>query len=124
VANSSSGDSVVDRVARLIAAFPEGRALRLSELAERAELPLTATHRPVQQLAGHNLLETGPGGTVRPGLRLWELVNRASPTLTLRQAAMLFMEDIQLVLNQNINLAVLGAAGTSSSWSGCPGEVP
>jgi DNA-binding IclR family transcriptional regulator len=108
VANSVSGDSVVDRVVRVIAAFPEGvTVLQLSELAARAQLPLTTAHRLVRQLAGHGLLETTPGGSVRLGLRLWELVNRNSPTLALRQAAMPFMEDIQHVLNQNVNLAVL-----------------
>ncbi|MEO5313732.1 IclR family transcriptional regulator [Pseudarthrobacter sp. CC12] len=108
MANSTSGDSVVDRIVRLISAFPQDVAdLRLSELAERAGLPLTTAHRLVGQLAGHGLLETAPGGIVRPGLRLWELVNRASPALALRQAAMPFMEDIQQVLNQNVNLAVL-----------------
>lgn len=108
VANSQSGDSVVDRIVRLISAFPQDvPALQLSELAQRAGLPLTTTHRLVGQLAAHRLLETAPGGTVRPGVRLWELVNRASPTLALRQAAMPFMEDIQQVLNQNVNLAVL-----------------
>ncbi|WP_446698078.1 IclR family transcriptional regulator domain-containing protein [Arthrobacter sp. TS-15] len=35
------------------------------------------------------------------------MVNRTSPTLALRQAAIPFMEDIQQVLNQNVNLAVL-----------------
>jgi DNA-binding IclR family transcriptional regulator len=108
MANSVSGDSVVDRVVRVISAFPEGASsLQLSELATRAELPLTTAHRLVRQLAAHGLLETGEGGTVRLGLRLWELVNRNSPTLVLRQAAMPFMEDIQQVLNQNVNLAVL-----------------
>lgn len=108
MANSVSGDSVVDRVVRVIAAFPEGvSVLQLSELAERAELPLTTAHRLVRQLAQHGLLEAGAGGSVRLGLRLWELVNRNSPTLALRQAAMPFMEDIQHVLNQNVNLAVL-----------------
>ncbi|MBT2522191.1 IclR family transcriptional regulator [Arthrobacter sp. ISL-28] len=108
MANSVSGDSVVDRVVRVIAAFPEGvSVLQLSELAARAELPLTTAHRLVRQLAQHGLLETGAGGSVRLGLRLWELVNRNSPTLALRQAAMPFMEDIQHVLNQNVNLAVL-----------------
>lgn len=108
VANSVSGDSVVDRVVRVIAAFPAGvTVLQLSDLAERAGLPLTTAHRLVRQLATHGLLETGPGGSVRLGLRLWELVNRNSPTLALRQAAMPFMEDIQHVLNQNVNLAVL-----------------
>lgn len=108
VANSGSGDSVVDRVVRVIAAFPEGVAvLQLSDLAARAGLPLTSAHRLVRQLAGHGLLDLGPGGSVRLGLRLWEIVNRNSPTLELREAALPFMEDIQQVLNQNVNLAVL-----------------
>ncbi|AOY73643.1 IclR family transcriptional regulator [Arthrobacter sp. ZXY-2] len=108
MANSASGDSVVDRVVRVIAAFPEGvTTLQLAEVAERASLPLSTAHRLVRQLSDHGLLDLGPGGTVRLGLRLWELVNRNSPTLALRQAAMPFMEDIQQVLNQNVNLAVL-----------------
>lgn len=108
VANSASGDSVVDRIVRIIEAFPEGStSLQLSELAETAGLPLATAHRLVRQLAGHGLLEHAAGGNVRLGLRLWELVNRNSPTLALRQAAFPFMEDIQQVLNQNVNLAVL-----------------
>lgn len=108
MANSSSGDSVVERVVRLIAAFPEGvTSLQLTELAERAGLPLSSAHRLVRQLSQQGLLDLGVGGTVRLGLRLWELVNRNSPTLALRQAAMPFMEDIQQVLNQNVNLAIL-----------------
>jgi DNA-binding IclR family transcriptional regulator len=108
MANSTSGDSVVDRVVRVISAFPEGvSSLQLSELAARAGLPLTSAHRIVGLITAHGLLETGDGGNVRLGLRLWELVNRNSPTLALRQAALPFMEDIQQVLNQNVNLAVL-----------------
>ena len=108
MANSASGDSVVDRVVRVIEAFPEGAdALQLSELAERSGLPLSTAHRLVRQLAGHGLLELGAAGHVRLGLRFWELVNRNSPALALRQAAMPFMEDIQQVLKQNVNLAVL-----------------
>lgn len=108
MANSTSGDSVVDRVVRVISAFPEGvNSLQLSELATRSGLPLTSAHRIVRQLSAHGLLETRDGGNVRLGLRLWELVNRNAPTLALRQAALPFMEDIQQVLNQNVNLAVL-----------------
>jgi DNA-binding IclR family transcriptional regulator len=108
MANSASGDSVVDRVVRVIAAFPEGvTSLQLSELAERAELPLSSAHRLVRQLADHGFLDLGAGGNVRLGMRLWEVVNRNAPTLALRQAALPFMEDIQQVLNQNVNLAVL-----------------
>jgi len=81
LANSKSGDSVVDRIVRLISAFSQDvSALQLSDLAQRAGLPLTTTHRLVGQLAAHGLLEAAPGGMVRPGVRLWELVNRTSPT--------------------------------------------
>lgn len=108
LANSESRDSVIDRVVRLISAFPGNPGgLQLSELAHRAGLPLTTTHRLVRQLAAHGLLETETGGTVRLGVRLWEMVNRNSPTLALRQVALPFMEDIHQVLNQNVNLAVL-----------------
>lgn len=99
---------MIDRVVRVIEAFPEGvTSLQLSELADRAGLPLSSAHRLIRQLSHHGLLDLGAGGNVRLGLRLWELVNRNSPTLALRQAAMPFMEDIQQVLNQNVNLAVL-----------------
>ncbi|MBT1003342.1 IclR family transcriptional regulator [Paenarthrobacter sp. DKR-5] len=108
MANSASGDSVVERVVRILAAFPESAdAVQLTELANRAGLPQATAHRLVRQLAEQGLLEAGPGGSVRMGLRLWELVNRSSPALQLRQAAAPFMEDIQQVLNQNVNLAVL-----------------
>lgn len=108
MANSASGDSVVDRIVRIVESFPEGStSLRLSQLAETAGLPLTSAHRLVRQLAEHGLLELGVAGNVRLGLRLWELVNRNPPTLALRQAALPFMEDIHQVLNQNVNLAVL-----------------
>lgn len=66
MANSESGDSVVDRVVRLIAAFPVGAdSLQLSELARRAGLPGGA--------AAHHCASPGPatrrarsgGGTAR-----------------------------------------------------------
>ncbi|MDQ0710058.1 DNA-binding IclR family transcriptional regulator [Arthrobacter woluwensis] len=108
MANSASGDSVVDRVVRLLAAFPEGTPrLSLSDLAARAGLPLSSAHRLVRQMSDHGLLDVEEGGAVKPGLRLWELVSRNAPTLELRTVALPFMEDIQQVLRQNVNLAVL-----------------
>ncbi len=108
MANSASGDSVVDRVVRLLAAFPEGTPrLPLSDLAARAGLPLSSAHRLVRQMSDHGLLDVEEGGAVKPGLRLWELVSRNAPTLELRTVALPFMEDIQQVLRQNVNLAVL-----------------
>jgi DNA-binding IclR family transcriptional regulator len=108
MANSASGDSVVDRVVRVIEAFPAGvTSLQLTELADRSGLPLSSAHRLVRQLSGHGLLDLGAGGTVRLGLRLWELVNRNVSHWRCGRRPCRFMEDIQQVLNQNVNLAVL-----------------
>ncbi|MDI2023595.1 Calcium-transporting ATPase CtpE [Paenarthrobacter nicotinovorans] len=41
---------------------------------------MSSAHRLVRQLSQQGLLDLGAGGTVRLGLRLWELVNRNSPT--------------------------------------------
>ena len=44
---------------------------------------------------------------MRPGLRLWELANRSSPAVDLRQAAIPFMDDVQSVVRQHTQLAIL-----------------
>src|SRR3954454_4948316 len=53
------------------------------------------------------MLERGPGREVRVGVRLWELGARASPTVTLRDAAMPFLEDVHAVVGHHAQLAVL-----------------
>ncbi|OUM45644.1 IclR family transcriptional regulator [Arthrobacter sedimenti] len=108
MANSPSGDSVVDRIVRVFASFPTGSGwLPLAELARRANLPQATAFRLVRQLARHGLLEISCEGSVRVGLRLWEVATRNSPTVALRDAALPFMEDVQQILNQNVNLAIL-----------------
>ena len=108
MANSGTGDSVVDRVVRVIAALPGGRHRTAALRARGPGRPAAEHGPPAGPAAGRPRAPgAGRGGSVRLGLRLWELVNRNSPTLALRQAAMPFMEDIQQVLNQNVNLAVL-----------------
>lgn len=110
VANSPSGDSVVDRILRVFTAFPDGPGwLPLADLSRRAELPQSTAFRLVRQLAAHGLVEITPEGSVCLGLRLRlrELAIRNSPTMELRRAAVPFMEDIQEILNQNVNLAIL-----------------
>lgn len=72
MANSESGDSVVDRVVRLLEAIPEGSdALQLSELAARAGLPLSTAHRLVRQLVStawaRDRLADGDGDGLAPG---------------------------------------------------------
>lgn len=108
VARSSAGESVVTRVVRILDAFgPRSRALSVSEIARRADLPVATAHRLVVELVAHGLLQRGSDRRIRAGLRLWELGVRASPALGLREAAMPFMEDLHSVVRHHCQLGVL-----------------
>ena len=108
MARSESGDSIVDRVVRILEAFDaESPALTVGEIAARAGLSTSTTSRIVEQLVGHDLLRRDQARKVRVGLRMWELANRASPSMALRQVAMPFMEDLHAIVGHHTQLGVL-----------------
>ncbi|MET1033815.1 MAG: IclR family transcriptional regulator [Arthrobacter sp.] len=108
MANSASGDSMLDRLVRILDAFgPEQPALTVSALARRAGVPRATAYRLVDELVRHGFLSRDDDGSVRLGLRLWEIANRSSSTRDLRLVAMPFMEDVNQVVRQNTQLAVL-----------------
>lgn len=107
MANSASGDSVIDRVVRILAAFDGARPrLTASELARRADLPMSTAHRLVHDLVAAGLLDRSDDGTMQVGMRLWELTTRGSRALGLRQAALPFMTGVQAAIRQHTQLAV------------------
>jgi DNA-binding IclR family transcriptional regulator len=98
---------VLRRATLLLTAFTPGRpALTLTQLARRAGLPLTTTHRLVGELVHCGLLERGGGGEYRVGLRLWEIASLAPRGLGLRERALPYMEDLFAVTRENVQLAV------------------
>jgi len=107
VARTQSGESVLTRAVRIFEAFtPVEPVLSVSEIARRVPLHIATASRLVGELVGHGLLARQPDGRVRIGVRLWELAQRASPTLTLREAAMPFMEDLHGVIGHDVQLGV------------------
>ncbi|MBO9578213.1 MAG: IclR family transcriptional regulator [Microbacteriaceae bacterium] len=108
MANSESGDSMVERVVRILGAFDAGRTdLTASEVARRAGLPMSSAHRIVGDLLRTGLLERDAEGRVRIGMRLWELTTRGSRALALRQAALPAMERVQGEIGEHVQLCVL-----------------
>jgi DNA-binding IclR family transcriptional regulator len=102
------GQSVTARVLRVISAFSAERPeLTLTELSRRAALPLSTVHRLVGELAEWGALERTADGRYRVGLRLWEVGALAPRGLGLRESAMPFLEDLNAVTKQNVQLAVL-----------------
>ncbi|HEV3357572.1 MAG TPA: IclR family transcriptional regulator [Pseudonocardiaceae bacterium] len=103
-----TGPSVTSRVITLLSAFSaEHRALTLSQLSRRANLPLTTTHRLVGELAALGALERDEHGRYRIGVRLWEIASLAPRAGGLREAAMPFLEDLFDATRENVQLAVL-----------------
>lgn len=101
-------DTVLDRVLRILSAFDaRRRQLSVAELSQLADIPLASTYRLVNQLAEEDILTRYPDGSIGLGMRLWELAARSSPAVSLRTAAMPFLDDVQAIFRQHTQLSVL-----------------
>jgi DNA-binding IclR family transcriptional regulator len=108
VGRVKTGESVLSRAIRIFDAFsPEEKVLQVSEIARRTDLHVATASRLIAELVSHGLLERGPDREVRVGVRMWELASRASLTLSLRDAAMPYLEDLHAVVGHHAQLAIL-----------------
>ncbi|MGK0716581.1 IclR family transcriptional regulator [Leucobacter sp. W1153] len=108
MANSASGESMIERVVRVLDTFGADRTVQTaSDIGRRAGLPSATAHRLVDELVRAGMLERDEEHRVRLGLRLWELALRGSTALRLRQAALPHMEAVQAELREHTQLAVL-----------------
>lgn len=99
--------SAADRLLDVLGAFEqEHPALTLTQIAQRAGLPLPTAHRLVGALAEWGALERDASGRYHVGLRLWEIATLAPRGVVLRQAAMPFLEDLYEATHENVQLAV------------------
>ncbi|MBO1900416.1 IclR family transcriptional regulator [Leucobacter weissii] len=108
MANSASGEGVAERIVRVLETFGVDRTVQTaSEIGRRAGLPSSTAHRLVDELVRAGILERDDERRLRLGLRLWELAQRGSTALRLRQAALPHMERVQAELREHTQLAVL-----------------
>jgi DNA-binding IclR family transcriptional regulator len=108
MARSTSGESVLERAVRILEAFDaDTLAVSVTDIATRADLPVSTASRLVDELISHGLLRRDINRRVHIGVRLWELASRASPTRGLSDAAMPFMQDLQAVVRHHVQLGVL-----------------
>lgn len=105
---TQGGESVLSRAVRIVDAFgPGDTALGVTEIAKRSGLHIATASRLVDELCSVGWLQRDQARKVRIGLRMWEAVSRASPTLSLREAAMPVMEDLHAIVGQHIQLGVM-----------------
>lgn len=108
MARSMSGESLMSRVVRIYEAFgPDHRAVTLSELARRSDLPLATASRLVNELIEYGWLRRDAQRRVCIGVRMWELASRAAPTFGLQEAAIPIMSDLHAAIGHHVQLGVL-----------------
>lgn len=101
------GASVTARALALLGAFDEDhRVLRLSDLADRAGLPVPTAHRLVGELVSWGALTRRRDGAYVIGRRLWDLGLLASVQADLREVASPFLNDLYGATLATVHLAV------------------
>ncbi|MDQ2698156.1 MAG: IclR family transcriptional regulator, partial [Actinomycetota bacterium] len=94
--------------------------LTLTEIAARADLPLSTAHRLVEEWVRWGGLTRGADGRYRIGMRFWRLGVRAPTARRLRTTALPYLEDLYELTHEHVHLAILdrGAALYLERFSG------
>ena len=104
---SNPGVSVTSRALALLGAFDEHhRRLTLTELADRAELPLPTAHRLVGELVSWGALARNAVGEYAVGRRLWDIGLLAPVQTGLREVASPYLHDLYGATLATVHLAV------------------
>jgi DNA-binding IclR family transcriptional regulator len=99
--------SVTSRALAVLRAFDDRhRRLTLSEVARRAELPLSTAHRLVTELVDGEALQRRADGSYVVGRWLWHLGLLAPVQVELRELALPFLQDLYDATRENVHLAV------------------
>lgn len=103
----AAGPSVTSRALALVGAFDDDhRRLGLSEMAERAGLPLPTAHRLVAELVAWGALAREQDGRYVIGRRLWDVGLLAPVNTDLLEAASPYLHDLYAATRATVHLAV------------------
>lgn len=104
---SRAGASVTSKALALIGAFDaRHRRMSLSELAERADLPVPTAHRLVAELVLWGALSRTRSGEYVVGRRLWDVGLLAPANTGLRRLASPYLHDLYGATLATVHLAV------------------
>jgi len=107
--SASQGQSVSGRLLAVLDCFDVAHpVLTLTEIATRADLPISTARRLIGELVAWGGLERLPDGRhFRIGIRLWRVGSLALQQRVLSEAALPFMQDLCEASQENVQLAVL-----------------
>ncbi|MEO8908159.1 MAG: IclR family transcriptional regulator [Microbacteriaceae bacterium] len=102
--------SVAARLFAVIDAFSApapAAALTLTAIAQRANLPLSTTHRLIAEWVRWGGLARQEDGRYSLGLRLWEVGVQTPTARNLRTIALPYLEDLYEATREHVHLAIL-----------------
>lgn len=103
--NRQPGRSVTSKVLAIIEVFETSRrSMTLTEIAHRADVPLSTAHRLVGELTEWGLLAYGANDKVQLGIRLWAIAQNAGRQL--RETARPFIQDLYSLTGETSQLAI------------------
>jgi DNA-binding IclR family transcriptional regulator len=106
---TEGGPSVASRLFAILDAFtsPPAGALSLTEISQRAGLPLSTTHRMIAEWVAWGGLARLDDGRYSLGLRLWEVGVQTPTARNLRTLALPYLEDLFEATREHVHLAIL-----------------
>ncbi len=107
MANSASGEAVLDRVMRILSIVEMEQHLPAGQLARQTGLPKSTAYRLIDDLARRGLLQRDARGEVTLGRRIWGMAQHTPLAAMLRQAALPQMQELNSLVGQTVQLAVL-----------------
>ncbi|MFC5947461.1 IclR family transcriptional regulator [Pseudonocardia lutea] len=105
---SVPGASVAQRLFRVLDTFdPAHGEMTLTEIAERADLPISTTRRLLQELTAWGGLERLVDNRFRVGIHLWQIGTLAPRQRDLRETALPLMHDLAKATQETVQVMVL-----------------
>jgi DNA-binding IclR family transcriptional regulator len=101
------GRSVTSKITSILLTFTEGSEHSLTEIARRAQLPISTAHRLAAELTSWRLLERNADGLYRPGLPLRMMCSGPAQCPTLQERAPFVVEDLAAATHSRARLGVL-----------------
>jgi DNA-binding IclR family transcriptional regulator len=112
-ARSEDRRSVAQKLFAIAEALEGGRRLTLSEVARRAGLPLSTTHRLLAEWTEWGGVERGDDGRYSVGLRMWRLGVRQPTARRLSVLARPYLDDLLEATGEHVHLAVRDGLGAT-----------
>jgi DNA-binding IclR family transcriptional regulator len=112
--SAEAGRTVISKVVGILTAFTGGERLSLTEVARRADLPMSTTHRLTVELTQRRLLLRGEDGLYQAGLALRSMCGAGGDEVRLEDRATGVLEDLSGTTGCVARLGVL--RGVEVRW--------